>query len=207
MEENQSLIYSLRFNFIYVDVYAFTRMWIYPTTVLPYGLLRYILVGEGEFILDGRQHRVNRNQVIYIPQGTTLNCKAITDDFKFLSIRFVTTVQLKDHDFLSGYFHVQDVTEAEGEHVFRYFQEIYETATFGKGRGRMFRIRGNLELIIAWLVEREENQHRSAHALDSTAYTIEKLQIRAKKSDKVSRDPRIQAVEDYIVAHPKILWI
>ena len=203
MEENRSLIYSLRFNFIYVDVYSFTRMWIYPTTVLPYGLLRYILAGEGEFVLDGRRHNVKPNQVVYIPQGTTLDCKAFTDDFKFMSIRFVTTIQLKNNDFLSNYFNVLDVTEAEDERVLSYFREIYETASFNKSIGKMFKIRGYLELIIAWLTERGEKRQQSQLELNSTAYTIEKLQQRARKSGNVSRDPRIQAVEDYIVAHPK----
>lgn len=46
-------------------------------------------------------------------------------------------------------------------------------------------------------------RQQSQLELNSTAYTIEKLQQRARKSGNVSRDPRIQAVEDYIVAHPK----
>lgn len=69
MENMQSLFYSLRFNFLYVDVYTFTRMWVYPTTVLPYGLLRYIFSGEADFWLDGRLIHVRPNQVVYLPEA------------------------------------------------------------------------------------------------------------------------------------------
>ena len=92
---------------------------------------------------------------------TSLDCKAFTDDFKFMSIRFVTTIQLKNNDFLSNYFNVLDVTEAEDERVLSYFREIYETASFNKSIGKMFKIRGYLELIIAWLTERGEKRQQS----------------------------------------------
>lgn len=199
MENVQSLFYSLRFNFLYVDVYTFTRMWVYPTTVLPYGLLRYILSGEADFWLDGRQIRVQANQVVYIPEGTALDCKARTDDFSFMSIRFVTTVRLQGSDFLSDYFHVQALAEDGAESVRSYFEAIYQAAT-SHSRGRMFRIRGNLELIIAWLAEQGEAQ-QAPTAHQSSPYSIERTRRRAQTA--AIRDPRIQAVEDHLVDHPK----
>lgn len=199
MENMQSLFYSLRFNFLYVDVYTFTRMWVYPTTVLPYGLLRYILAGEADFWLDGRHIRVEANQVVYIPEGTTLNCKALTDDFKFMSIRFVTTVRLQNNDFLSDYFHVENLADDSGRSVRGYFEAVYQAAT-SHSRGRMFRIRGNLELIIAWLAEQGEPAQPPA-ALETRPYSIERTRRRAQSA--TIRDPRIQAVEDYLADHPK----
>lgn len=199
MENMQSLFYSLRFNFLYADVYTFTRMWVYPTTVLPYGLLRYIFSGEADFWLDGRLIHVRPNQVVYLPEGATLDCKALTDDFKFMSIRFVTTVRLQSSDFLSDYFHVESLADDDARQVRGYFEAIYQAATT-HSRGRMFRIRGNLELIIAWLAEQGEASQAPA-VLETQPYSIERTRRRAQSA--AIRDPRIQAVEDYLADHPK----
>ena len=147
-----SLYASMRFNFLYADRYVFRRGWNYPDKYVPYCMLRYILTGRADFLMDGERYTVERNQVCYIPEGCRLECHALEDEFSFISIRFATTVQLNGSDFLSEYFRIPRVTRQAGPEVLGYFQQVYENAT-SQNTSKLFRIRGNLELILAWLVE------------------------------------------------------
>ena len=147
-----SLYASMRFNFLYADRYVFRRGWNYPDNYVPYCMLRYILTGRADFLMDGERYTVERNQVCYIPEGCRLECHALEDEFSFISIRFATTVQLNGSDFLSEYFRIPRVTRQADPEVLGYFQQVYENAT-SQNTSKLFRIRGNLELILAWLVE------------------------------------------------------
>ena len=147
-----SLYASMRFNFLYADRYVFRRGWNYPDKYVPYCMLRYILTGRADFLMDGERYTVERNQVCYIPEGCRLECHALEDEFSFISIRFATTVQLNGSDFLSEYFRIPRVTRQADPEVLGYFQQVYENAT-SQNTSKLFRIRGNLELILAWLVE------------------------------------------------------
>lgn len=105
-----SLYSSMRFNFLFADRYVFRRGWSYPNSYVPYCMLRYILKGKAEFIVNGKRYLVEENQVCYIPEGCRLECHALEDEFSFISIRFTTTVQLDGSDFLSEYFRIPLVT-------------------------------------------------------------------------------------------------
>lgn len=93
------------------------------------------------------------------------------------------------------------ITRKTDETVLSYFWEVYRNAT-GNNSGKLFRIRGNLELIIAYLVEqdpeavKEESQHPLADL------TLSGIRERISRTTLIKRDPRIQAVVDYLVAHP-----
>ena len=147
-----SLYSAMRFNFLYVDRYVFHKGWVYPETYVPYCMLRYILKGSAVFTINGVEYQVHENQVAYIPDSCMLECHALGDDFEFISIRFTVTVRLNDNDFLAEFFHIPPVTENAEQAVLSYFQEVHCNAT-SRNSSRLFRIRGNLELILAWLVE------------------------------------------------------
>ena len=36
---------NVRFNFLYIDTYSFGPTWVYPESVVPYNMLRYIISG------------------------------------------------------------------------------------------------------------------------------------------------------------------
>lgn len=205
MTENRHSLYSsVRFNFLYVDIYSFTKAWSYTPSVLPYNMLRYILSGKAEFIVDDEQFVVSENQVVYLSEGSTLSCRALTDDFKFISVRFLTTVRLRDSDFLTEYFHIPRRMLCENTEVLGYFMEIYKNAT-SDNHGKMFRIRGNLELIIAFLAENSTAEKSAPEdtrpATDSADFSMEKLRARAQKTN-IKRDSRVEMVVDYLVSHP-----
>lgn len=46
------IIDNVRFNFLYIDSYVFGRNWVYPESVVPYNMFRYIVSGEGTFFID-----------------------------------------------------------------------------------------------------------------------------------------------------------
>ena len=196
-----SLYASMRFNFLYADRYVFRRRWNYPDNYVPYCMLRYILTGRADFLMDGERYTVERNQVCYIPEGCRLECHALEDEFSFISIRFATTVQLNGSDFLSEYFRIPRVTRQADPEVLGYFQQVYENAT-SQNTSKLFRIRGNLELILAWLVEHTPEALVEESAQPEADCSVEGLRRREDRTHASHRDPRIQVVVDYLVAHP-----
>lgn len=210
MEIPKSLYTAMRFNFLYVDKYFFKQGWVYPESYVPYCMVRYILKGSAVFIIDGTQYTVHQDEVAYIPDGCMLECYSLDNDLEFISIRFVTTVQLNGGDYLEEFFHVPAVTPAVQPSLLAHFQEVYRNAT-SKNSSRLFRIRGNLELIIALLVEQQEADapeqpsYFSGEAQESVAmdsFTVERIYHREKRSLTIKRDPRIQTVVEYLISHP-----
>lgn len=196
-----SLYSAMRFNFLYVDRYVFTRGWIYPESYVPYCMLRYIQKGSAVFTVDGNEYQVHEGQIAYIPDGCMLECHALGDEFDFISIRFTITVHLNGNDFLAEYFRVPPITDGADQTVFHLFQEIHRNAT-SKNSSRLFRIRGNLELILAWLVEQTPEavlEEGDGHVAD---FSVESIRHREARSSNIKRDSRIQVVVDYLIAHP-----
>lgn len=197
----QPLYSAMRFNFLYVDRYIFHRDWYYPESSIPYCLLRYMTRGSALFIIDGKEYQIRENEIAYIPEGCRLECHGLSDEIEFISIRFNVTAQLDNNDFLAEFFRIPPITRKTDETVLSYFWEVYRNAT-GNNSGKLFRIRGNLELIIAYLVEqdpeavKEESQHPLADL------TLSGIRERISRTTLIKRDPRIQAVVDYLVAHP-----
>lgn len=196
-----ALYSSMRFNFLYVDRYVFRRGWVYPESYIPYSMLRYILTGEGVFIINGRRMVVREGQVSYIPEGCMLECYSLGDELQFISVRFTTTVQLNHNDFLSEFFHIPLLTDQVSPEVLGYFQEIYHNAT-SENTSRLFRIRGNLELILAALVERTLEAQKEDTEAPEASFSLESIRRREARSLSIKRDPRIQVVVDYLIAHP-----
>ena len=120
----------IRLNFLYVDRYVFRSGWIYPNSYIPYTMVRYILKGSAEFILNGKSFYVHEKQVIYIPEGCYLECHALEDYFEFISIRFKVTTQLATDNFLQEYYRIQTVNNCgQQDEMERHFQEVYRNAT------------------------------------------------------------------------------
>mgnify|MGYP000090269209 CR=1 FL=1 len=83
MQSLSSFMNTIRFNFLYIDKYSFGRTWTYPESAIPYNMLRYIIDGSAEFVVDGETVIVRKGQVSYIPEGCWLSCKALEDTFAF----------------------------------------------------------------------------------------------------------------------------
>lgn len=175
MEQNQ-LYTAMRFYFLYVDRYVFGAGWVFPDSHLPYAMVRYILRGSAEFVVDGRSFLVHEGQVVYLPDGCRLGCHTMDQIFEFYSIRFKSATQLGAEDLLRDHFHIRLVNDCAGDtSILSYFDQVYRSAT-SQNPGKAFRVRGNLELIIAWLVEQAGGQPARSSAVredtPSTSATI-----------------------------------
>ena len=199
----QSLYSAMRFNFLYVDKYTFHSGWFFPEDYIPYCLLRFITRGEAVFKINGEEIIVHKNEIAYIPEGAVMSCWALGDNIEFYSIRFCVTARLNNSDFLGEYFHIPTITKNAQESVLTYFQEIYQSAT-SQNPSRLFRIRGNLELILAYLTQRAnaegEAEAPSEHDVPD-AHSLEAIRRRNAKTQNINRDPRIQVVVDYLTPH------
>ena len=199
MEIPASLYSSMRFNFLYVDKYTFQENWAYPTSYIPYCMLRYILKGDAIFSIDGEAFDVHEGRVAYIPEGCYLSCYSLSKEFQFFSIRLSTTFRLENSDFLSEYFHIPRLTAQPSTEVLGYFMEVYQNAT-SKKASRMFSIRGNLELILAALTVDESTSSDKSIEPESS-FSLAGIQHRESRSS-INSDPRIQVIVEYMVTHP-----
>lgn len=196
-----ALYSSMRFNFLYVDRYVFRRGWFFPETYIPYCMVRYILKGNAVFTINGKEMEVCEGQVSYIPEGCYLECCALGEEFQFISIRFATTVRLENNDFLSEFFHIPLLTEQVSDEVLGYFEEVYHNAT-SNNAARLFRIRGNLELILASLVDQTSGAITQQENSPEADFSIESIRHREARSENINYDSRIQVVVEYLISHP-----
>lgn len=196
-----NVVDNIRFNFLYVDTYSFGRNWVFPESMVPYNMLRYIESGKGVFFIDHEELAVHKDQIIYIPRGSVLSCYASTDNFSFTSIRFTTSVYFQDGDILGDYYQIPRIIE-NGISQKKYFEAIYHSVK-NENPARMFFVRGNLELLIGELIKNAYDGKKDAgdSKKRSDDYDLERIRYRMRKSEN-KIDPRIQVALDYVQLHP-----
>lgn len=202
MDIPSALYSSMRFNFLYVDRYIFRKDWVYPESYIPYCMLRYVSKGSAVFIIDGEKITVSSEDIIYIPEGCMLECYSLGDVFEFISIRFTMTTRINNNDFLTEFYHVPRKTKDIHSRLYEYFKDVYRSAT-NQQKSKLFRIRGNLELIVAELIERTEGVLLETGEIPEANFALESIRNREQRSNIIKRDPRIQVVVDYLISHPK----
>ena len=201
MQSLSSFMNTIRFNFLYIDKYSFGRTWTYPESAIPYNMLRYIIDGSAEFVVDGETVIVMKGQVSYIPEGCWLSCKALEDTFAFYSIRFTTSVFYEGANFLREYYNFPLVMDV-GEGIEPYFSDIYKWVRTDK-KSKSFHVRGALDTLIASLIDilNSDEPDDVKAEINGLEYNLEQIRKRVKKST-VQTDPRIQTVIDYIMLNP-----
>ena len=201
MQSLSSFMNTIRFNFLYIDKYSFGRTWTYPESAIPYNMLRYIIDGSAEFVVDGETVIVRKGQVSYIPEGCWLSCKALEDTFAFYSIRFTTSVFYEGANFLREYYNFPLVMDV-GEGIEPYFSDIYKWVRTDK-KSKSFHVRGALDTLIASLIDilNSDEPDDVKADINGLEYNLEQIRKRVKKST-VQTDPRIQTVIDYIRLNP-----
>ena len=201
MQSLSSFMNTIRFNFLYIDKYSFGRTWTYPESAIPYNMLRYIIDGSAEFVVDGETVIVRKGQVSYIPEGCWLSCKALEETFAFYSIRFTTSVFYEGANFLREYYNFPLVMDV-GEGIEPYFGDIYKWVRTDK-KSKSFHVRGALDTLIASLIDilNSDEPDDVKAEINGLEYNLEQIRKRVKKST-VQTDPRIQTVIDYIMLNP-----
>ena len=208
----QAIYYNYYPNFLYVNQYTFSRKWIYPVNRIPFSLLRYIVKGSADFILNGEHYDVKKDDVFYIPQGSELACTA-KEDFTFISIRFIDSIQLQSAAMLQELWNIPTgINYSDKPEMYEWFHHIWQSA-ISKNNYKMLEIRGYLNLICASLAQRavasenrDDNKQEKAELeedqVDLNSFCdIKTLQLRAEKTS-IKNDPRITALLDYIISHP-----
>lgn len=95
-----SVIDNIRLTFLYIEFYSMGKTWVYPESYIPYNIFRYIVKGKAEFCIDGEEIIVKENQIVYIPQGCRMSCRALgicnelpqflsDNSFVFLTLIFI----------------------------------------------------------------------------------------------------------------------
>lgn len=193
-----SVIDHVRFTFLYIEFYSMGRTWVYPESVIPYGIFRYIVKGKAEFCIDGEEMVVEENQIVYIPQGCEMSCRVLSESFEFYSLRFTASVFYEGGDVLAEYYGIPRISVNEGEGV--YFREIYKWVKKDSMVKKCF-VRGYLDLLIGSLAMHGNKVD------EGTGDFVEKLEKNSFKDRKTNKnkqiDPRIYLVADYIVLHPQ----
>ena len=192
-----SVIDDIRFTFLYMEFYSMGRTWVYPESVIPYSIFRYIEKGKAELCIDGHEITVEENQIVYIPQGCKMSCRALSESFEFYSLRFTTSVLYEGEDILAEYYGIPRVLVNEGEDV--YFKEIYKWVKKNSMVKKHF-VRGYLDSLIGSLAIRGNKVDKV------TGNFVEKIEEKSfrdrnlKKNEQI--DPRIYMVAEYIILHP-----
>lgn len=198
---SSSFMNTIRFNFLYIDKYSFSKTWLYPESIIPYNMLRYVIDGSAEFLVDGEAVIVKKGQISYIPEGCHLCCRALEDNFSFYSIRFTTSVFYEGANFLEEYYGFPLAMDGD-KRMESYFSDIYQWVRTDE-KSKIFHVRGSLELLIGSIIDRlQQNQEIVVgEDVNGLEYNLEQIRKRVQKS-VIQTDPRIQTVIDYIMLNP-----
>ena len=71
-----SVVDNIRFTFLYIEFYSMGRTWVYPESVIPYSIFRYIEKGKAELCIDGEEIIVEEKSDCIYPAGmqNVLSC-------------------------------------------------------------------------------------------------------------------------------------
>lgn len=191
-----SVIDNIRLTFLYIEFYSMGKTWVYPESYIPYNIFRYIVKGKAEFCIDGEEIIVKENQIVYIPQGCRMSCRALSEAFEFYSLRFTTSVFYEGEDVLKEYYGIPRIIENEGEDY--YFKEICKWVKKDSWVKKCF-VRGYLDLLIGTLSMRVNKfDKNTGKVTEKNENPVLKI---AKRKEQI--DSRVQLVADYVVLHPR----
>lgn len=191
-----SVIDNIRLTFLYIEFYSMGKTWVYPESYIPYNIFRYIVKGKAEFCIDGEEIIVKENQIVYIPQGCRMSCRALSELFEFYSLRFTTSVFYEGEDVLKEYYGIPRIIENEGEDY--YFKEICKWVKKDSWVKKCF-VRGYLDLLIGTLSMRVNKfDKNTGKVTEKNENPVLKI---AKRKEQI--DSRVQLVADYVVLHSR----
>ena len=191
-----SVIDNIRLTFLYIEFYSMGKTWVYPESYIPYNIFRYIVKGKAEFCIDAEEIIANENQIVYIPQGGRMSCRALSESFEFYSLRFTTSVFYEGEDVLKEYYGIPRIIENEGEDY--YFKEICKWVKKDSWVKKCF-VRGYLDLLIGTLSMRVNKfDKNTGKVTEKNENPVLKI---AKRKEQI--DSRVQLVADYVVLHPR----
>ncbi|MFC5704160.1 helix-turn-helix domain-containing protein [Cohnella faecalis] len=185
---DQSVLQTLRLNYLFSERYSFPVNWKYFESTIPYAMIRLICKGQATFVIDDRVYRLEKDDVVYIPQGCKLACEAHSDDFTFISIRFTAAFPSSDIDMWSKLVGYDMKIQCKDPQILYYFNCIIREKDSSK-QGKFLLLRGYLELILAYLIDSSEQSGTPT--------------IRTPRSvpQENKSNNRVQWIADYMISH------
>ncbi|MFE5319394.1 AraC family transcriptional regulator [Paenibacillus sp. NPDC056579] len=150
MSENH-IRQALRLHFLYAETYSFPKEWSFQESMTPYSMIRYIVKGAAQFVIDETIYHLEENDIIYIPQGSTLCCDALTDEFSFMSIRFTASLPIPGSEGRPEMLGMDSKVKCTDPQIKQYFQSIINEKN-ANNRGKQYTLRGYLELIVGYII-------------------------------------------------------
>ncbi len=195
---NTMLNQAIRIDYLFADRYDFTINWVFPENVVPYSMFRYIVDGKARFLIDNDQFIVNKGQIVYIPEGSTLFCEALEKEFSFISIRFSSPISTDKLDEYPGHYNIPAVVDCNDEDITQYFFKILQVRDSGSV-GKWHKIKGYLELIMAFMLEQGyiHNQLKATESSNEGLF----VKLKKQKSKIVRTDSRVKEVVEYLTTH------
>lgn len=189
----------VKYNFLYVDKYIFGKSWYYSENKVPYSMLRYIINGQGLFKIDGEEFHIKVGDIVYISEGSIIECSSKSEDFTFISIRFKSSVFFEGADFLTTYYGMDRLIESDDE-LQEYFVNIYMTSKVNSVT-KMLKMHGWLEILVAKLIEKSSDKNN----INNEGKINNRLSVKGAQTklinDNSNEDYRISMVIDYILTH------
>ena len=185
---------NIRFYFLSIHKFVFSREWIGSRRMIPYSMCWYVEDGEAELRINKEKVKVYKDQIVYIPRGCGFSYSAASSKFSIIDIRFMTSVYYEGGDVLEDYFGIPRVTDSENEKL--YFSHIYNWSN-KKSHTNIFFIKGYMNLLIASLCSHNPDWPADRDIGRIAANINEGL---IKNYENV--DTRIRLVLDYIAVHP-----
>lgn len=189
----------VKYNFLYVDKYIFGKSWYYSENKVPYSMLRYIINGQGLFKIDGEEFHIKVGDIVYISEGSIIECSSKSEDFTFISIRFKSSVFFEGADFLTTYYGMDRLIESDDE-LQEYFVNIYMTSKVNSVT-KMLKMHGWLEILVAKLIEKSSDKNN----INNEGKINNRLLVKGAQTklinDSSNEDYRISMVIDYILTH------
>lgn len=183
------ILQALRLNYVFAEKYKFPKEWSYHETNIPYSMIRFIQQGTARFIIDETTYYLEEDDIVYIPQGSTLQCEALSDDFSFMSIRFTAAFPMIHSEVWSELLRFDTKIRCTDPQVKDYFTCVIEEKNSSK-RGKHFILRGYLELIVGHLISNSEAFNERSN-----------IPRRIKFDNK--NDNRVEIVLEYMVNNYK----
>ena len=188
-------------RFLYANRYIFSKEWAYSENQVPYSLVRYICYGSAMFEVNGKAYYVKKDDVFYIPQGSSLLCEA-QERIGFISVRFTGSVQLPGEDMLHRLWHIEQQYHCGDQpEIKRWFESILNSAV-STHLYKKLETRGYMNLILAALASMSSNKLEQDPAPSFSTFDVEFLRRRAQAS-YIKADPRIRVLVDYLALHPE----
>ncbi|MDY0394066.1 hypothetical protein RWE15_05710 [Virgibacillus halophilus] len=143
MRSTNMISFILNLDFLYIASYKFSTPWSYIERDIPYSMLRYITNGKARFKVDDKAFNIEKDDIIYFPEGSSIECYALGGTLEFLSIRFFNSSEKMGTGFSNQHLPISLRIKAVDDNMREVFFEIL-SAFNSQEKGKNYIVLGQL---------------------------------------------------------------